>query len=319
MSRLLAIFAAFCICISSACRAELQELVFMPHWIPQGQFAGVYVAQDKGFFHDEGLKVTIRHMGLNSAETPLDYLTRGQVDITSMQLVQAVEARAAGAPLLNVMQLSQRSGLWCVAHRPIRTPQDLNHMKIGTWRSSHRAVCTMLAGMHGLNIHWVYGSRISSLFIYKAVDATLCFSYNEYIRLLLSTGSVARENVLRFSDFGYTAPEDGLYVTEETYAQRRDALERFARAVRRGWEYAHSHQAEALAISARYIRAGHVSSNKELERMMLDEYLRLLVNPRTGLRDFAPVTQEEFDKLVDDMVRARAIPRKVEYAEMIRP
>ena len=40
-------------CALSVLHAELKEVVFAPQWIPQNQFAGFYVAKEKGFYEDE--------------------------------------------------------------------------------------------------------------------------------------------------------------------------------------------------------------------------------------------------------------------------
>lgn len=301
----------------SVLHAELKDVVFAPQWIPQAQFAGYYVAKEKGFFEQEGLNVTFNHVGINSKGTSLDLLKEGRAHIAGLQLMQAIVARAQGAPIVNFCQVTQISGLWVVAHRPIPELKDLNHMHIARWRAGHSELFDVLSHEFNLDIEWVPISRSVNLFIYGAVDATLCYSYNEYLGLLLSMGRIPEENVLRCHDHVLRAPEDGLYVTEQYYRDNKPTLDAFVRATKKGWDYAAAHPEEACAITHKYVEAGHVSSNPVMERMMLKECLRLQVNPDTGRRDYARVTEGVFNKLVDAMYRAAVIMKKVNYREMI--
>ena len=43
------------------CIVQAQRIVFTPQWTPQSQFAGYYVAQDKGYYKDAGVEVEIQH------------------------------------------------------------------------------------------------------------------------------------------------------------------------------------------------------------------------------------------------------------------
>lgn len=305
-------------CALSVLHAELKEVVFAPQWIPQNQFAGFYVAKEKGFYEDEGLDVKFKHMGINSNKTSLQLLQAGQTDIAGLQLLQAIAARAQGDPIVNVGQITQISGLWVVAHRPIREPKDLNHMHVARWQFGHSELFDVLCHEFNLDLETVPFSHNLSLFTYDAVDATLCYSYNEYLRLLLAIGRVPEENVLRCHDHLPRTPEDGLYVSEEYYKANKATIAAFMRATKKGWDYAAEHMEEACTITHRYIESGHVSSNPAMERLMLKEFLRLQVNPTTGTRDYAQVPEDVFNKLVDSMFRAALIKKPVRYDEMIR-
>ena len=46
-----------------------QEVItFMPQWTPQTQFAGYYVAIEKGFYEEEGVSVVLDHFGAKLAK-----------------------------------------------------------------------------------------------------------------------------------------------------------------------------------------------------------------------------------------------------------
>ncbi|MCQ2150693.1 MAG: ABC transporter substrate-binding protein [Bacteroidales bacterium] len=314
MKRLISIFLA----LSLVTSAMAQKLTFMPQWTPQAQFAGFYMAQEMGFYAQEGLDVEILHIKANSTESILTQLVSGKVQIAGQQLLQSIIARSDGQKILNVMQITQKSGLWCVSHTPVSKPEDLQGMKIGKWKSGYSEFCDMLETYNNLHINWVPFINGINLYVYGAVDATLCYSFSEYIALQLAIGDIPDNQVLKFSDFGYECPEDGLYVTEEYYAQNKDAVDKFVRASKKGWEYARTHKKQTLEVVMRICSENHIVTNRAMQERMLDNYISLQTNPATGKIDFAPVTLSVYNDVTKALLETGYIVNKPEYKEVIR-
>lgn len=295
-----------------------QKMTFMPQWTPQAQFAGFYMAQEMGFYAQEGLDVEIRHIKANSTESILTQLVSGKVQIAGQQLLQSIIARSDGQKILNVMQITQKSGLWCVSRTPVSKPEDLQGMKIGKWKSGYSEFCDILETYNNLHINWVPFINGINLYVYGAVDATLCYSFSEYIALQLAIGDIPDNQVLKFSDFGYECPEDGLYVTEEYYARNRDAVDKFVRASKKGWEYARTHKKQTLEVVMRICSENHIVTNRAMQERMLDNYISLQTNPATGKIDFAPVTEPVYNDVTRALLETGYIVNKPEYKEVIR-
>lgn len=295
-----------------------QKMTFMPQWTPQAQFAGFYMAQEMGFYAQEGLDVEIRHIKANSTESILTQLVSGKVQIAGQQLLQSIIARSDGQKILNVMQITQKSGLWCVSHTPVSKPEDLQGMKIGRWKAGYSEFCDILETYNNLHINWVPFINGINLYVYGAVDATLCYSFSEYIALQLAIGDIPDNQVLKFSDFGYECPEDGLYVTEEYYARNRDAVDKFVRASKRGWEYARTHKKQTLEVVMRICSENHIVTNRAMQERMLDNYISLQTNPATGKIDFAPVAEPVYNDVTRALLETGYIVNKPEYKEVIR-
>ena len=100
--------------VSDPLRAKT-VFTFIPQWRPQAQFAGFYVAYDKGFYKDVGLNVRFLTGGPD-APSP-EYLKDGRADFATMWLSTALQMRAHGVKLVNIAQLLQRSSLTIVAWR----------------------------------------------------------------------------------------------------------------------------------------------------------------------------------------------------------
>lgn len=306
-------FLLMCVCLA----LHAQKITFMPQWTAQAQFAGFYVALDKGFYADEGLDVTIKHMESNSTLTVLEHLTKGDVNIAEEQLLNAVAARANGQKIINVMQLVQESALCCVTNFPVTSLDDLNGKSVGKWLTAYGKIDELLKMMRNIDVKWVNAYNPINLFLYNAVDATLCASYNELISIGLTLGNIPEDHILRFSQQGLNCPEDGLYVTERYYKKNKDSVDKFVHASKRGWDYARLHMDEALAISKKFTDENHIVTNSMKQRLMLEEMLRLSVNYVSGEADYAPVDRDLFDAMNKILLSLGAIERIVEYDELI--
>ena len=309
------------LCCAHSTRVQAQEkehIVFYPQWTPQSQFLGYYVAQEMGFYADEGLEVEIRHIGVNENQTILSKLISGEADIIGQQLLQSIMSRSEGHPIVNVMQTTQNCGLCCIANKALSTPSDLNGLKISRWSMGYAETTEIIENDLQLDIDWVPSLGSTNLFIYNAVDATLCYTYSEYIKLMYAKGYIPEENVLRFGDFGFNYPEDGLYVTEDYYAEHKDAIEKFVRASKKGWQYVREHTDEAMKYTFIYTQANHIVTNLAFEKSMCMEYLRLQINPTTGEADFAPVSEAVFNEMVEKLKANGVIENTVNYKDFVR-
>lgn len=296
-----------------------QDVVtFMPQWTPQTQFAGYYVAIAKGFYSEEDISVVMDHFGGSSTGTAVEKLAQGRVDIITSQVVSAMIAREQGLKLVNVLQTSQVNGLMCAARFPVDHPQALDSTRIGRWKVGFGEICDVFCQKNGLHVEWIPFIQGINLFVSGALDVVLCYSYSEYIQLLLATGGIPKENIIRFRDYGLNYPEDGLYVTERYYAKHKDVVDRFVKASKRGWDYAREHPEEALEISIQVVQNYNVATNVTLQRMMLEEILALQVNPETGRADYAPIRREVFEDLNARLREAGHMKSDIKYEEMIR-
>ena len=78
--------------------AAAQGFVFTPQWTAQAQFAGYYVAQEKGFYKEAGVDVKIVHP--TSTQSAIDLIRSNKSQVTTLQLCQAMEIIDNGIPLV---------------------------------------------------------------------------------------------------------------------------------------------------------------------------------------------------------------------------
>ena len=102
-------------------------------WVTQAQFAGYYVAKDKGFYEEENLDVTINPGGPDIA--PEQVIAGGGADVIVDWMAAALAAREKGVKLVNIAQPFKKSGLLmiCPKETGIATEADLKGQTLGVW------------------------------------------------------------------------------------------------------------------------------------------------------------------------------------------
>ena len=289
------------------------RIVFTPEWTAQAEFTGYYVAKEKGFYKEEGLEVDIVHPTLS--QSVLSRLLNGECQATTFQLSQALEIVDQGVKLVNILQTSMNDAMVIISARG-KNPLEQKgaHVGIASMGYSHLAQC--MSKKEGLDYQWHPAARPVNLYLAGAVDAIIGMSFNEMYQLMQSGCRFSEKEIFRFSDHGYNIQGEGLYMTYEYYNKHRRDAHNFAKASRRGWEWAAQHPDEAIEIVSKYIKKSRIATNRELQRLMLKEVLRLQIDKKTGKREFL---------LKPDMVRQACrlmmkfgiLSREISYLELI--
>lgn len=289
------------------------KLVFTPQWSAQAQFAGYYVAQEKGFYKQAGIDVEIVHPSVT--QSAMSRIRNNESQATTLQLVQAMDIIDNGIPLVNILQTSMNNALVIVSRRN-KNPLTQKGAKVGIWNAGFGQIAICMSIKEGLEYQWIpYASNIN-LFVSGAIDATLAMSYNEYYQLVQSGFIPTKDNVYRFCDHGYNVQEDGVYMARDYYLKHREQARRFAAASKKGWEWAAAHPEETLDIVMRYVQKEHIATNRVLQQLMLKDILRLQVDRESKKREFRlrPDMVKQASKL---MIEHMMLSREISYQEII--
>lgn len=311
--RMISLFL-FGVCLSAVCMSNPQRIVFTPQWVPQSQFAGYYVALEKGFYREAGIELQIIHP--SPSNPAINRLSSGKSDIITMQLLQALKTVDEGTDLVNILQTSQRNGFMIVSHEPLNGWDSLKGKKIGCWLSGFNQPAFLIDEKYELNIQWVPYVQNVNLFISGAVDAIMVMSFNEYFQLKAAGFEMKRENILCFTDQGYDIPEDGVYVTKEFFLKNPELVQRFAQASRRGWEWAAEHPEETLDMVMKQVKEHHVGTNRTIQKWMLDKILELQKEQKTGKSTFT-LSPDSYHQAVRLLEEGRIISRSFSYSQFI--
>jgi NitT/TauT family transport system substrate-binding protein len=285
----------------------LSTVSFIPQWQPQAQFAGFYVAQEKGFYRQYGLNVKILRGGPDWP--PSEMLARGRADFGTMQLTGGIIQRARGLKLVNFCQLSQQSALMLVAKKAsgILEPKDLNGKKVGLWGEDFRGQLLAFFRKYHLTVKTVPQGTTMNLFLRGGVDAASAMWYNEY-HLLLNAGLNPDELTAFFlADHGFNFLEDGLYCLESTYQQKPQVCRAFVQATLEGWRYAFVHPAEALNIVMQYVNAARVATNRMHQKWML-ERMQIMFMPAGEKGSMGILKRRDYEQVAEALKASALIP-----------
>ena len=292
--------------------AQNETLVFTPQWTAQAQFAGYYVAEAKGFYREAGVKVRIEHP--SATQPAMSRLRKNECQATTLQVCQAMEIIDGGIPLVNILQTSMNNAMVIVSARN-KNPLSHKGARVGVWSVGFGQLAICMSIKEHLNYEWVRFAQNVNLFISGALDATLAMSYNEYYQLVQAGIKMTDKNVYRFCDHGYNVQEDGVYMTRDYYTKHKDQAHRFAQASRKGWEWAAQHPQEALDIVMQYVDKNNIATNRVMQRLMLEEVLRLQIDRESKKREFR-LRPDMVQKASRLMVENKMLSREITYEEM---
>jgi len=245
-------------------------------WVTQAQFAGYFVAKDKGFYKDEGLDVTIKPGGPDVA--PPQVIAGGGADVIIDWMPSALASREKGLALVNIAQPFKRSGmmLTCRKDSGVKTPSDLRGRTLGVWFYGNEY--PFLSWMSQLGIPTdgsaqgvtvlKQGFNVDPI-LQKQADCVSTMTYNEYWQII-DAGLGADELVtFKYEDQGVATLEDGLYVLEDNLKDAAfvDKMARFVRASMKGWAWARENSDAAADIVLENDETG-AQSEKHQRRMM---------------------------------------------------
>ncbi|MBT3264239.1 MAG: ABC transporter substrate-binding protein [Acidiferrobacteraceae bacterium] len=251
-------------------------------WVTQAQFAGYFVAKDKGFYTDENLDVTIKPGGPDVA--PPQVIAGGGADVIIDWMPSALASREKGLPLVNIAQPFKRSGmmLTCRKDSGVKTPQDFPGRTLGVWFYGNEY--PFLSWMGRLNIPTdgssggvtvlKQGFNVDPI-LQKQADCVSTMTYNEYWQII-DAGLGSDELVtFKYEDQGVATLEDGLYVLEKNLADPAfvDKMARFVRASMKGWAWARENSDAAADIVLENDETGAQTENHQ--RRMMGEINKL--------------------------------------------
>jgi len=312
-SRIRSIYIFFLLLLVSVNVQGQGKFIFTPQWTAQAQFAGYYVALEKGFYKEAGLSVEIVHP--SPTQPALKRICENQSHATTLQLCQAMEIIDEGVELVNILQTSMNNAMVIVSRRGVN-PLTQKGERVGIWSAGFGQLAKCMNIKEKLNYQWIPSATNVNLFVAGAVDATLAMSYNEYYQLVQTGLPVNEKCVYRFCDHGYNVQEDGVYMTREYYEKHRAEAKKFAQASRRGWEWAAAHPEETLDIVMKYVHDNQIVTNRILQKLMLEEILRLQINRESGKREFR-LRPDMVKRASDLMLECKLLKHEVTYEQLI--
>lgn len=322
MTRGLAVLAAAAAAMGtlSAARAA-DELTLQLKWVTQAQFAGYYVAEDKGFYDEAGLDVTIKPGGPDI--NPSQVIAGGGADVVVDWMPSALATREKGVPLVNIAQVFDTSGmmLTCRKDSGITEPADFKGHTLGVWFAGNEYPFLSWMSKLGFSTSGSdpdvkvlkQGFNVDPL-LQKQAECISTMTYNEYGQVIDAGIPESELIVFKYEDQGVATLEDGLYTLESTLQDPAmvDRLARFVKATMKGWAYAVENPEEAAEIVLDNDASGAQTEAHQLR--MMQEVAKLISTKEGNVGALDPAAYERTVSVLMAGTSDPVITRKPEGA-----
>lgn len=233
---------------------KLEKITIQLKWINQAQFAGIYVAEEKGFFSEEGIDARLLQggPGINIEKR----VVRGKVDIGISSFDSLLVSRDKGLPLISIAQIVQGStqGLITKKSSRINQPFEMNGESMGTFGGSN--VYQQMAFLKKFKIEdgdeIILQESIED-FTEEKIDIGAITVYNELQEVFFKGIGPRELNIFLYHRYGVGMLEDTIIVREKWLNENRDLAKRVKNAIIRGWKYAILNQKEAIDIVMKHV------------------------------------------------------------------
>ena len=254
---------------------EKQKVTLYLDWLNQFQFAGYYIAKEKGFYNEVNLDVNIIEYSNNN-------ITKKVIENESTYGIgksSLIVDKFEGNNIILLSSIFQNSPLVLIslANSNIKTPKDLINKKVMiTGDAKQSASIESMIASQGVNLKDItiqeHSFDIEDL-INGTTDAMACYLSNE--PYILNQKNI-KFNVLNPNDYNFNFYEGILFTSKKESENNQIRVQNFNEASLRGWKYAFDNIEE----TAKLIYEKYNTQNKSLD---------LLIYEGSILKDFAKI------------------------------
>ncbi|WP_068331644.1 GGDEF domain-containing protein [Photobacterium jeanii] len=251
MSQITLVILLLLVILTSPAQAAVEAVNLQLRWHHQAEFAGFYVAKEKGFYHEAGLDVTINQGGDGKSALHAVLSKKAHFGVGNTEVLVAY---GHGQPLVALANIFQRSPnvLLMKADSPIYQLSDLSGKQIMMFAGNEDAEIIAMMAKAGLTLsdfeQVPTTGKLESL-VQDHVDAFSGYLTSDAY-ILNQQGIPPR--VFDPTDHGIYFYSDIIFTHSDMVEYNEDVVTGFREASLRGWEYALQHIPETLEILTHY-------------------------------------------------------------------
>jgi NitT/TauT family transport system substrate-binding protein len=243
----------------------------------QAQFAGFYLAQEKGYYSQENIKVTFLE-----GEKDLAIVQRvvyGQADFAVIAPESVLMARSQEQPVTAIAAIYRQSPIVYVARSEsgIVRPRDFLGKTVATLDASGSQQDLQLQfqimmkrlGLDISKIKLIAWDPVNTTFYDGEADITSCYSS---VGLIEMRQKGLKLNLIWPNDYGVYFYSDLLITSEKLIKDNPGLVARFLRATLRGWKDAIEDYQQAIPVILKYAR----NKDPQLQAAMMEAQLPLV-------------------------------------------
>ena len=280
-------------------------------WLTQAQFAGFYVALEKGYYKEEGIDLTINPGGPNLLTENL-VATGGDTFGLSGGTDSVFAARDKGLPIVCIGVSHQVTPFVFVAHKdgPIKSVADFKGKTVNTWFTGANHVLSAMLSKVGVSPSdvTIQPQQVSvTPFVDKQIDVVTATRYNE---LYVINQRVGADNLRLFvpEDSGVSFPRDTLIVSEKTAKEKPELVEKFLRASVKGWKEAFANEKDAIDVIMKIAP----TLDRAQQEFMLTEVKKLMVAGKAAENGLFTIDKQAVGSANDLLAQYKVISKPVD-------
>ncbi|MNW42717.1 putative thiamine biosynthesis protein [compost metagenome] len=286
-------------------------------WVPQTQFAGYYVALDKGYYKEEGLDVEILPGGPDIV--PEQQVANGAAEIGNSWVASLLSHQEQGFPIIEIAQISQKSGMLLVSKKSagINSPADLKGKKVGSWMGGLEFEILALFKKYNLeapkDVELAKQGFTMDQLLNDQLDAASALTHNEYPILLEQGLKESDLNVIDMNEEGVAMLQDNLFANTEWLEKNKDAAAKFLRASFKGWQDTINNPEEAVDIVMK--SADKDSTTREHQLNMAIAIGKLVLPEGADPSQIGQINKESFQQTADIAYEFGVVKNKVDLSK----
>ena len=229
---------------------ELKTITLQPSWFEQFQFAGYYMAKEKGFYHDAGLEVKLNPFNINNQDNIPQQVSDGEIDFAVGKETLILE-KANNKKIVILYALFQSSPLILLSTKKSKIDSFEDFFGKRIMASLADAQQVSLKSM--LNSNHLQAKDL--IFLPHSHDIKdLVNNKTDIISAYISKTPYELEkigmeyNIFSPADYGFDLYSDFLYTSEKFMKSDNENAKAFREASLKGWQYAFANIAETVEV-----------------------------------------------------------------------
>ncbi len=254
---------------------EKEQVTVLLDWLPNTNHTGLYVAQDKGYYAEEGLNVKIMQP---SEGGTAQLIAAGQGDFGVSYQEEMTVARSKDIPVVALAAVVQHntSGFASPVAKNIKTPKDFEGKTYGGWGSpAETAMLKALMEKYDADFSKLNMVNVGSADFFTSMERDIDFEW-------IYWGWTGIEAQLRDMDLNFIKLRDEhealdfytpvLITSEKTVQSNPDLVKKFMRATSKGYQYAINNPDDAAQVLLKKVPELNKDLVMESQRYLADEY-----------------------------------------------
>lgn len=315
-SSFLAVLTSMVLLVLASCGEEELQEVKVGEVTRSIFYAPQYVAIEKGFFEEEGLKVELST--IPGGDKTMTALLSGGIDVALVGSETSIYVTAQGAndPIKNFAQLTQTDGTFLVSREKIDN-FSWDMLKDSTFLGQRKGGMPQMAGefvlkKHGIDPH--NDLELIQNIEFANISTAFASGTGDFVQLFEPTASVFEKEGVGYIVASFGTESGHLpyttFMTKESFIDSDpETVEKFTRAIKKAQDWVYANSADDVA---KVIQPFFEDTEVDLITTVVERYRAQESFTKDPILD-----EEEWNNLQDVMEEAGELPRRMDYQELV--